>query len=451
MTTTSPVRIAILGTGGRGAEAYGRWIVEHPDRARVVAVAETLDHRRHHFADRAGVPTENRFAHWRELMEQADRLALDALVMALPDDDHLEPTVAAAENGLAILMEKPMAPDADTLRELEDRLAGLAPRIAVAHVLRETPFWRSVQRVVTSGLLGELATIRVDENIGFWHFAHSYVRGNWRRSDTSSPMVLAKTSHDLDLIRWLADQTPTHVSSMGGLLHFHEENAPEGAPSHCVKGCPVADSCPFYAPRYYVDALADVHGWPVALLGPDTSREGRLDSLAHGPYGRCVYRSDNDVADHQQSVFSFPSGLTATLTASAFTGENTRTMQLTGTRGELSGRMDTGELRLQLFSPEPGELPYLDEDVRESRNGPLGHRVLEWRSVPPRTDDGDHRGHAGGDDRLTERFVDAVASGDFEAHVTTTLGASLDSHWMAFAAERSRVEHTVVRLADVRG
>lgn len=449
--TTSPVRVAILGAGGRGAEAYGRWIIEHPDRARVVAVAETMYHRRQAFADHAGVPAENRFGHWRELMAEADRLALDAVVIALPDDDHLEPTVAAAERGLAILLEKPMAPDENTLRELEQRLRAFEPRLAVAHVLRETPFWRAVHRVVSSGVIGDLATIRLEENIGFWHFAHSYVRGHWRRADLASPMVLAKTCHDLDLIRWLAGESPTHVSSVGNLLHFHAGNAPEGAPAHCVKGCPVADSCPFYAPRYYVDALADVDGWPVALLGPDISHEGRLAALEHGPYGRCVYQSDNDVADHQQSVFTFVSGLTATLTTSAFTGENTRTVQITGTRGEISGRMDTGELRLQLFSPRPGPLPELGPEVRTSAHWPLGHTVHEWRARPSRADEGDHRGHAGGDDRLTERFISAVASGDFDAYVTTTFTASLDSHWMAFAAERSRLGHPVVALKDVRG
>lgn len=448
--STEPVRVAILGAGGRGAEAYGQWILDHPDRARVVAVAETLEHRRESFANLAGLPAQYRFAHWRDLLGQADRLGLDAVVVALPDEDHLEPTVAAAKHGLAILLEKPIAPDEESLLEFERRLTGLNTRIAVCHVLRETPFFRSVQQVVAGGVLGDLVTIRMEENIGFWHFAHSYVRGNWRRTDTSSPMVLAKTCHDLDIIRWLAGRTPTHTSSTGGLHHFHSGNAPAGAPTHCVKGCPVADSCPFYAPRYYTEALAGVHGWPVALLGPDTSHAGRLAALADGPYGRCVYRSDNDVVDHQQSTFAFPGGLTATLTTSAFTGENTRTLQITGTRGEISGRMDTGELRLQLFSPEPGPLPDLGPDVRTSTNGPLGHAVHEWYARPATSAQGDHRGHGGGDARLTERFITAVASKDFEAHVTTTLAASLDSHRMAFAAERARLGRSVVGLSDAR-
>ncbi|UNX53234.1 Gfo/Idh/MocA family oxidoreductase [Georgenia sp. TF02-10] len=445
-----PVRIAIFGTGGRGAEAYGGWILRHPDRAQVVAVAEPLHGRRDRFADRADVPAENRFPTWRALMAEVNRLDLDAVVVATPDTDHLEPAAAAAERGLAVLLEKPLARDEATLRELEQRLLPMQPRVAVCHVLRETPFWRSVHAVVASGTLGALVTIRHEENIGFWHFAHSYVRGNWRNVATSSPMALAKTSHDMDLLRWLAGAAPETVSSVGSLMHFRKENAPAGAPSHCVHGCPVADSCPFYAPRYYVERLANVDGWPVALLGDDVSREGRLRALAEGPYGRCVYRCDNDVADHQQTIFGFPGGLTASLSVSAFTGQNTRTFQVTGTRGELAGRMDTGQLRLQLFAPGQHELPDLGTELMPSTTGPMDHDVLEWVAAPPRWDEADHRGHAGGDDALTERFVTAVESGDFDAHVTTTLAASLDSHWMAFAAERARRHGEVVRLADVR-
>ncbi|MEE6282859.1 Gfo/Idh/MocA family oxidoreductase [Georgenia sp. MJ170] len=460
----APVRIAVLGAGGRGAEAYGRWFVANPEHGRVVAVAELVDFKRDAFADRAGVPRANRFADWRELFAEADRLALDAVVVALPDADHLEPTVAAARIGAAVLLEKPIAPNEDALRDLEQQLEALSPRVVVAHVLRETPFWRAVHRVTSSGALGDLVTIRLEENIGFWHFAHSYVRGNWRRTDISSPMVLAKTSHDLDIIRWLADEPPVDVSSVGSLRHFHEGNAPEGAPSHCVKGCPAAATCPFYAPRYYVDALSDVQGWPVTLLGPDVTPTGRLRALETSPYGRCVYKSDNDVVDHQQSVFAFPSGLTASLTTSAFTGANTRTFQITGTRGELSGHMEDGELRLELFSPAPtlvGDLApdedpsvpgWLDAgaDLRTTTTGPLGHPVHEWRVLPEGVDDGAYNGHGGGDAALARRFVNAVRSENFDANVTTTLTASLDSHWMAFAAERSRLGRTTVQLDDVR-
>jgi predicted dehydrogenase len=252
-------------------------------------------------------------------------------------------------------------------------------------------------------------------------------------------MVLAKTCHDLDMIRWFAGESPATVASAGTLSYFRPENAPEGAPDHCLDGCPAAESCPFYAPRYYVAALADRDGWPVALLGDDRSPEGRMEALRRGPYGRCVFRSDNDVVDHQQTVLGFPGGLTATLSTSAFTGQNTRTVRLTGTAGEIAGNLRTGTLEVDLFSPV-ADLP----EVPEARIGacftrpPMGHQVFELHAGPVDAEgQPDHRGHSGGDEALIDAFITSLEGGETAA---TDLEAALDSHRMAFAAERSRLE-----------
>ena len=98
--------------------------------------------------------------------------------------------------------------------------------------------------------------------------------------------------------------------------------------------------------RFYVDALAGSDRWPITVLTTDPSPEGRLDALRTGPYGRCVYRCDNDVADHQQTVMNFADGLTATLSTSGLTGQNTRTVQLTGAAGELTGHMGSGRIEI---------------------------------------------------------------------------------------------------------
>lgn len=438
-----PVRLGILGTGNRGRDVYGRWAIRHPDRARVVAVADPRSAWRDPFAEQAKVPPENRFDDWRSLLADAARLALDAVVVALPDSEHVEPALAAAELDLDILLEKPAASTPQDLRHLSFEARRLGARIFVGHVLRFTPFWRTLHEIVASGAIGGLLTIRHEENIGFWHFAHSYVRGNWRRADTSSPMVLAKTCHDFDLIRWFAGAPPVTIASSGWLSYFRSENAPPGAPQRCLDGCPHADACPFYAPRYYVDALADELGWPVAVMTSDPSQQGRLEALRTGPYGRCVFHCDNDVVDHQQTVMSFPGGLTATLSTSALTGQNTRTVQMTGTGGEVTGHMGSGHMTVDLFSPT-AELPTLPlaRDVRESARGPLGHRVIELTATP-RADGG---GHAGGDDGLMTEFIDEVAAGRLGRDEGAALEGALDSHWIAFAAEESRLTGRTVTL-----
>lgn len=441
-----PVRVAILGAGGRGHDAYGEWILHHPDVATIAAVADISAHRRDALADRAELPHAARFDSWSALLDRAVELDLGAVIVALPDTEHVEPALRAAGLGLPTLLEKPVAVSIDALRTLTDASTGLEGLITVGHVLRYTPFWRTVAEIVSSGAIGALTTINLEENIGFWHFAHSYVRGNWRRSDLSSPVVLAKTGHDLDLIRWLAGEPPERISSLGSLSYFREANAPAGSPAYCLDGCPVQDECPFYAPRYYAEALAARHGWPVALLGHDTSLEGRLTALRDGPYGRCVFHSDNDVPDHQQTVLGFPSGLTATLSMSALTGENTRTVHLTGTRGELRGHLSSGRLEVDLFSPHGalGPLPFAAV-TRSSTRSPMGHGAVELQVQASEDAEGDHRGHDGGDAGLMSAFLANITAAAAGEVLGTGLSSALDSHWMAFAAEESRLSGRTVQ------
>jgi predicted dehydrogenase len=432
-----PQRLVVIGAGGRGRDAYGRWVLAHPDRARVVGVADTSATRRAALAAESGDAAE--YADWQEAVADLGRLEADGVVIAVPDALHVDVAIAVADAGVPFLLEKPAAPGLPELTRLAAHVRRASARLAVGHVLRFTPFWRSVKQILDSGAIGRAMTLEVRENVGFWHFAHSYVRGNWRHSASSGAMVLTKTSHDLDLIRWLAGTTPESVYSIGELSWFRPENAPPGAPRFCLDGCPVADSCPFFAPRYYVDALEGVSGHPVHLLGADTSPEGRLAALRNGDYGRCVYRSDNDVADHQQTTMMFPGGLTASLTASAFTAENTRNIVITASAGQLSGHMETGEIVVDLFSPQatlPDGLPAAEHEV--AFKPPMGHERHTLRVRPPDADLGDHAGHAGGDAGLMSAFVDALATatvGEGELSFET----ALDSHLIAFAAEESRV------------
>lgn len=416
-----PVTLAVLGAGVRGTEAYGRYALDHPAHARVVAVAEPDDARRRRFAAEHDLQPERTFADWADLLA-VGRLA-DALIVATPDRLHTAPTLGALELDYDILVEKPIAPTEAELEQVARASAVSRGSITVAHVLRHAPFFARIRRLLDDGSVGRLIAISHHENIGYWHFAHSYVRGNWRRADTASPMLLAKACHDLDLLRWFAGAKCRRVSSVGGLNHFRAENAPSGAPLRCTDGCPAADDCAFFAPRFYVERLAGVTGWPVSAITEDLSPEGRLRALREGPYGRCVYHCDNDVADHQALLLEFANGVTATLTVSAFTADNTRTVKLMGTRGEIRGRLDSGELELRTFHP-----------ARDEQLGVSAEAVGR---------------HAGGDEALMAAFCASVKGRrDTEAGVSalTSLEESLESHRIAFAAERARHEGVLVEI-----
>lgn len=436
------VRLLIIGAGGRGSHAYGQWCLDHPDRARVVAVADPNDARRESLARQHRVADAACFRTWEEAL--AERGEWDAVVIATPDRLHVDPAARALELGCDILLEKPIAPTIGELRRFVHAAGPHRGAVTVAHVLRYTPFFTAVKRIIDEGRLGALQGIQHTENIGYWHFAHSYVRGNWHRSETSSPMLLAKACHDLDLLRWLVGARCAQVSSFGSLRHFRIENAPEGSTERCIDGCAVADACPYNAERFYVEDLADVHGHPVTAMTLDTSPEGRRRALREGDYGRCVYRMDNDVVDHQTTSLRYVDGVTASLVVSAFTAENTRSLKVMGSHGQLTGNMKEERLTITDFRHAPAQLA-----------GPLTPAVESQVVHVAGTDAADeasegYAGHGGGDAALMAAFTDRVRarrSGLPGQAALTSVEESIDSHLVAFAAEHARSSRSVVDLA----
>jgi predicted dehydrogenase len=444
-----PIRLAIIGAGERGHGVYGGWCTRHPDRARVVAVADPAPERRNRMAEAHGLAAAAAFDDWRALLAGAP--AADAVVLATPDREHAGPAIAALERGYDVVLEKPIATTQADVLAVADAAATAGRSVTVAHVLRYTPFFTELKRLVDEGVIGDLVTIEHAERIGYWHFAHSFVRGNWRREDLASPMILAKACHDLDLLRWLAGDRCTTIASFGDLRHFRRAEAPAGALERCWDGerrCPAAPLCPFDAVRLYVERTADVTGWPVSVVTDDPSTRGRMAALARGPYGRCVYHADNDVPDHQVSILEFANGVRASLTVSGLTADNTRTVILSGTRGEVRGRLDTGEVEIRRFLPaaEPGSGPSWDRDLH-GRSAMRDDERRVVRAVPATLD-----GHGGGDDAMMHDIVGRLAarrSGtpDAARAALTSLEASVESHLMAFAAEASRHERRLVQLS----
>ena len=447
-----PVRLAVIGAGNRGHGVYARWCARHPEEARVVAVADPDETRRNRLGADHDLPVSARHADWRALV--GDLSGIDAVLVTTPDRAHVEPTEAALAAGVDVLLEKPIAPDEAGVARVRAAAAASPATVTVAHVLRYTSFFQTVKALVDDGVIGRLLGLDHTENVGYWHFAHSYVRGNWRRADEAAPMLLAKACHDLDLLRWLADAPCTSVASAGSLTHFHRGHAPEGAPEHCLDGCPVEDTCPFHAGRFYVDALAGWDDWPIPVITDDPSPQGRLAVLGNGPYGRCVYRCDNDAVDHQIATLTFAGGVFATLTVTAFSEECTRTVRLLGTRGEVRGHLDSGEITVRRFLPAPHiGRPAGARGVTGAPppKHPPAAEVLH-RGAPPvdvRTPFGAFLGHAGGDDGLMADFVARLRqrrAGETPQAARTSLEESLHSHDMAFAAERSRVTGRTVAL-----
>jgi predicted dehydrogenase len=414
------VTLAVVGAGLRGGVYAKR--AASAGRGRVVAVAEADPQRRERFAAEYGIPAENVFADWRDLVARP-RLAA-AAVVATQDGDHTGPAVELAGRGYHILLEKPMATtEADCVR-IVDAVEAAGVMLAVCHVLRYTTYTRTLKELIDSGRLGDIVSIQHLEPVGWWHQAHSFVRGNWRREDESSPMLLAKASHDVDWLMYLMGRAPERVSSFGDLVHFRPANKPEGATDNCLD-CPVESTCPYSAPRLYLSCLGDEDKeyWPLGAVTTVHTEEGVRQALREGPYGRCVYACDNDVVDTQVVDFDFGGGRTASFTMSAFTPLDFRKTRVFGSRGYVEG--DGRNLSVHDFTTATWE--FIDAaDVPDAEASAAA-------------------GHGGADDRLLDAFLTAVATGD-RSHVLSDARDSLAGHRAVWAAERARHTGTVVSL-----
>lgn len=403
----SRIRLILIGAGQRG-EAYGRYALTHPGETEVVAVVDPSLPRRAALGRQLGVPSEGLYASWEECLD-LPRFA-DAVVVATPDNQHIGPATAALRAGYDVLLEKPISRSPAECLALGDLARELGRTVLVCHVLRYSPFFTELKRLVDSGALGQIVAVNQVEGVGFWHQAHSFVRGNWRREEESSPMILAKSCHDMDILRWLVGRECRRVASFGELTHFTAKNAPEGAPERCTDGCPQAETCLYQAPRFY---LTDPEHWVKKILRKvvalEATDEAVMEALKTGPYGRCVYRCDNDVVDHQSVILQFDGGATATFTMSAFT-EGGRTIELMGTRAQARGDMEGN--RIEVYDFRSGERREIRIDAPEE-------------------------GHGGGDEGIVRDFC-AVLRGEHRPPHVSTIEVSIESHLMALAAEESR-------------
>ncbi len=414
-----PVTAVVVGAGGRGT-TYALFASENPGRLKIVGVAEPREWYRSRLAATHGIAPEAVFTDWRDLAARP-RMA-DAAIIATQDQMHVEPAVALAEKGYALLLEKPMAPDEAGCEQIVQAVKRAGVLFGVCHVMRYTTYTQALKKLLDSGAIGQVVSVQHLEPVGYWHQAHSFVRGNWRNSAQSSPMLLAKSCHDLDWLRYIVGERCKSVSSFGSLFHFKRSEKPaEAADALRCTDCAFEPRCPFSALKIYLGRLRSGDtGWPVDVVCPNPTEAALLEALRTGPYGRCVYECDNDVVDHQVVNLEFAGGQSAVFTMTAFNRAAHRKTRIFGTLGEIYG---DGE-RLEHFDFLTDQTSVIDTNTLDG--GILG-------------------GHGGGDYGLMDRFVAAVAAGD-QGLILSGPDESLETHRMVFAAERARLERQVVDL-----
>lgn len=423
MISTKPLRIACIGCGSR-AQTYTALAALQPELFRIVAGADPVSGRVEKIRRISGRDDFRAFTCGEELLA-AGTLA-DVMIIATQDNDHYRYCLPAIRAGYHILLEKPIAVRVEEVLEIERLALSAHRRVMVCFVLRFAAFYRKVKELIESGMLGEIVSIQANEGVVPWHQAHSFVRGHWAVVSKSSPMILAKCCHDTDILHWLIGRPCRRVAGFGSLEFFRPEKAPAGAPRRCTDRCPMADRCEFNALRYTTDRR---EGWLAMIY--DRARDADVaeitDWLRTSPWGRCVYRCDNDAVDRQVLAMEFEGGITGTFTMTAF--EQGRHIEIYGTRGVLKG----GETYYKHFGAHLIFFPHEGDPVRYT----------------VQAEDGGYELHGGGDPGLIRALYEEMTKPSSEP-LAAGIDSTVHSHLIGFAAEESRLTGRVVDLSEFR-
>lgn len=411
----------LIGAGLRG-RTYTQYALRHPDELKVVAVAEPLDDRRNSIKELHSLDEVNCYTDWKDILNRPK--FADVAVICTMDRDHFGPAMKAIELGYDILLEKPISPEPEECAAIARAAEEKGVRVIICHVLRFTPFFIGLKNIIDSGRLGKICAINHNEFVGNVHQSHSFVRGNWGNSDESSPMILQKSCHDMDILQWLIGKKCVRVSSFGGLYHFNAQNKPEGAPERCIDGCPVGDTCYYNAVKLYLDDKNN--SWfrcsSTKLVSPTDEDVER--ALRETQYGKCVFGCNNNVVDRQTVNLEFEDGINVAFSMNAF-NRGGRTIKIMGTKAELTAEMCNNWFEIYDFATRTTEKVSIDSVADQTIVG----------------------GHGGGDEGIMVALC-RMMSGEYNGKSICTIGESSNNHMIAFAAERSRVEGRVVNMDE---
>lgn len=415
----NPLKVILIGAGDRGRI----YVDKMDEKFKVVGVADPVPELRQFIKEKYGLEEENCFESYEQIL--AVPKFADIAVISTMDRLHYEPCMKAIEAGYDILLEKPVSPDYKECVAMANAAKEKGTKVLVCHVLRYAPFFMKIKEMIDEGKIGKVLSVHHTECVGHVHQSHSFVRGNWGNSERSSSMILQKCCHDMDIIQWLVGSKCARVHSFGSLSYFTKDNAPEGAPERCDKTCPIYDTCYYNAVKLYVEDEKNTWFREAATKTSVPSNEEVTEALKNTQYGKCVYKCDNDVVDHQVVNLEFENGAVASFNMSAF-NEGGRYIRVMGTDGELSGSI--GDMLLEFFDFRTRQKTSIDLVNATASNSIVG-------------------GHGGGDQGLINSLYDYI-TGKCDASQLSAIDISVENHLISFAAEKSRLENKIIDLRE---
>ena len=417
---TKPVTAVIVGAGHR-AIIYAKLALTNPELLQIVGVADPDPIRRQKTQEMFGFPKENCFES-AEALAHVGKIA-DTVINGTMDHQHVQTALPLLKLGYDMLLEKPFATNEAEMRELVDCVREHGNKVMICHVLRYTPFYLSIKKRIVAGEIGDIINIQTNEHVSYHHLSTSYVRGKWANSEEChTTMLLAKCCHDIDIMMWMMAETrPVAVSSFGSKFQFKPENAPKEAGTRCL-----VDSCRYSAKRLYLDQPERwaFYIWDKLEGIENPTDEDRINLLkGDSNYGRCIYKCNNNVVDHQSVLVQFANGATGTHNMVGGSSKAQRHIHIVGTKGEIYGDFE--------------ESKYVVSKIHPTKTDERTVEVVDLHVTGDMV--GAYGGHGGGDERLAEDFVKYIRGGK-PSLACTSIFDSVAGHLCVYLADKSREE-----------
>lgn len=424
------IKVALLGCGDRGC-IYADYSLRNPDDMEVVAVTDTSALKKEEARVRYNLPEDRAFDSVEAFI--AAGIECDIVIDATMDKAHYPTAMALLAAKYNVLLEKPVCPNKEELLDIQRAAHANGCKVIVCHVLRYTPFYSAVKKVLAEGKIGRVRSLEMTEHVGMAHFIDSFVRGKWNNEEEcGSGLLLAKCCHDLDLMCWLANESrPKYVTSLGFRENFTMDKAPEGATELCFD-CPHEKTCNYSAVKIHLDRdTMPFQTWAGIGKPIDTiTREEKIEYMKRSAYGKCAYNSGGDIVDNQNVIVSFENGAMGTLNLVGACAKAERYLHIVGSNGEIEGVFENNEFQLRVFTREGRRYGYDTEVINTVAGSELGK-------------------HGGGDNEIMRHLVNYLRTGEGTLSLTS-IDDSVEGHLCVYAAETSRKEKRTVDLADIR-
>lgn len=408
------IRIGVVGAGLRGNHIYGKCIDNYFDNCDIAFVVEKRKGRREIFCEKYNIKYEDSFETLEDFL--AKNLKVDGVIIATGDDRHYDHAKILLENGYNVLLELPVANTLDRLINLSKICDKYKDKLFMAcNTMRYNEIFIKIKEIIDSKELGELVNIQFNDNIGYIDYAHNYVRGNWRIDSDTSPLVLNSSCQNLDILLQLVSSECTKVASFGSLNHINSEYFRLNMGENCFR-CSVEKDCPYSAKKIYLDNRNDIN-YSVHI---NPTQENLLSILPKGPYGRCIYRCDNNVVDNMINILSFENGVNVNLNISAFTKELDKSIKLLFSKGEIEGSILESKIIVKKFGEKEDKIIELEHDNR------IEHKY-EFKMI--------------------NDFIEHISNNNYELN-KSSVKSIIKSHIIAFALEYSRISEEVIYVKD---